>query len=158
MTYVILPGRAAMIEYDGFHLNICNDNIWTLRTSNYRAHTTLTFLLCLPPTRLSSSQLLPVPLSCTCGGGQQRWLWWLWGEQPEEQSVHTWPCRRIGHQEHPTPGTGVISFLCYLLLTINYLWNQMHWVSQKPSFLLTQDYSTKYIERITSYNKKEIRK
>ena len=65
MTYVILPGRAAMIEYDGFHLNICNDNIWTLRTSNLITELTppLTFLLCLPPTRLSefSSSYLHLP-------------------------------------------------------------------------------------------------
>ena len=52
MTYVILPGRAAMIEYDGFHLNICNDNIWTLRTSILITELT-------PPWPSSSASLPP---------------------------------------------------------------------------------------------------
>ena len=56
MTYVILPGRGAMIEYDDCHLSIM---------IIYRAHTTLTF----PPTRFTAP-------TCTS-------LLHLWGRSPE---------------------------------------------------------------------------
>ena len=134
MTYVILPGRGAMIEYDDCHLSIMIIfEPYDYKSNNLiiRSHTTFDLP---PPPGYHSSQLLPLHL----GEGHQRLLCWLWREQPGEQSVQTWTWGGLVTRSILTPGTGGISFVC-LLLTINYLWKQRHWVNQILVFPLTQD-------------------
>ena len=87
------------------------------RTSNLITELTppLTFLLCLPPTRLPEVTA-PTSTSLLHLGGRSPEVTMVTMRGPTRITASTyWTCRRTSHQEHPTPGTGVISFVCYLL-------------------------------------------